>query len=202
LSHVPDWAGVACCFPRDAAPPQRDAGGLAAVSDAVHGFVRPGLALLLALGLVGAADVQEFRGRVVGVRDGDTITVLHDGRPTVIRLHGIDAPEKGQAFGMRAKAFTASLAFGQTVIVHVRGLDRYGRNIGDITLSDGRRLDEELVRAGYAWWFRRYSGDARLKTLEAQARVGRRGLWADPDPVPPWDWRRSQAGTRARAGRR
>jgi endonuclease YncB( thermonuclease family) len=63
-------------------------------------------------------------------------------------LHGIDAPEKRQAFGMRAKQCAAALAFGQTVVVSVRRLDRYGRTIGDVTLPDGRSLNQELVRGG------------------------------------------------------
>jgi endonuclease YncB( thermonuclease family) len=132
----------------------------------------------------------EFRGRVVGVADGDTITVLHDGRAEKIRLYGIDAPEKGQAFGERAKQFTSGLAFGQTVAVRVRDHDRYRRTVGEVTLPDGRSLNEELVRAGFAWWYRRYSRDPRLAHLEQEARDAHRGLWADPHPVPPWDFRR------------
>jgi endonuclease YncB( thermonuclease family) len=132
---------------------------------------------------------------VVSITDGDTLTILHAGRPQVIRLHGIDAPEKGQAFGTRATQCAAALAFGQTVVVSVRGRDRYGRTVGDVTLPDGRNLNQGLVRAGCAWWFRRYSADSRLATLEVQARDDRRGLWADPNPMPPWDWRRSQPET-------
>jgi endonuclease YncB( thermonuclease family) len=130
---------------------------------------------------------------VVGVTDGDTITVLHNGRREALRLHGIDAPEKGQAFGERAKQFTSGLLFGRTVVVRVRGRDRYGRTIGDVLLLDGRNLNQEVVRAGYAWWYRRYSKDPRLAELEAQARAGRRGLWAGPDPMPPWEYRRFPA---------
>lgn len=168
------------------------------VSHTRQAIVRSSLVLLVALGLIGVAGAEEFRGRVVGVTDGDTITVLHDGRPKAIRLHGIDAPEKGQAFGTPAKQFTAGLAFGKTVVVHVRDLDRYGRTVGDVRLPDGRNLSQELVHAGYAWWFRRYSGDHRLATLEARARSEHLGLWADPNPVPPWEWRRSQQETRLR----
>jgi endonuclease YncB( thermonuclease family) len=84
------------------------------------------------------------------------------------------------------------MAFGRTVIVLQRGLDRYGRTIAEVMLPDGRDLGRELVRAGYAWWFRRYSTDARIAALEARARAARRGLWADPDPMPPWEWRRRQ----------
>jgi len=151
-----------------------------------------GVALLLA-GLLprptGAA--PEFHGRVVGVADGDTITVLHDGRAEKIRLYGIDAPEKGQAFGQRAKEFTAELAFGITVTVRVRDHDRYGRTVAEVVLPDGQSLNQELVRAGYAWWYRRYSKDPILARLEADAHDAHRGLWADPHPVPPWDWRRT-----------
>ena len=97
-----------------------------------------------------------------------------------------------KAFGARAKQFVSTLAFGKTVTVSRRGVDRYGRTIGDVTLPDDRDLGQELVRAGYGWWFRRYSADPRLAILEAQARAERRGLWTDPNPVPPWEWRRSQ----------
>jgi micrococcal nuclease len=158
-----------------------------------------GLAFVLALGLGCAVEAREFQGRVVGITEGDTLRVLHAGRAQVIRLHGIYAPEKGQAFGERAKQFTSSLAFGRTVVVRVRGRDRYWRTTGDVVLPDGHNLNEVLVRAGYAWWFRRYSADDRLATLEAQARSGYRGLWADLDPVPPWEWRRSQQDTRLRS---
>jgi endonuclease YncB( thermonuclease family) len=152
-----------------------------------------GLALIL---LAGSAQAAEFRGRVVGVTDGDTLKVLHDGRAEVVRLHGIDAPEQGQPFGQRAKQAAAHLAMGQVVTVQVRTPDRYGRTVGDVRLRDGRLLNEALVRAGYAWWFRRYSTDPRLAAAEAKARATRAGLWADPLPVPPWEWRRGTPGTR------
>jgi endonuclease YncB( thermonuclease family) len=147
--------------------------------------------LLLAIGTTGAW-AEVFQGRVVGVADGDTITVLRDRRPETIRLNGIDAPEKGQAFGERAKQFTAQLVFGQVVEVVRRDQDRYGRTVGDVRLMDGRSLNHEIVRGGYAWWFRRYSRDPSLAALESEAREARRGLWADPHPVAPWDWRGSQ----------
>jgi endonuclease YncB( thermonuclease family) len=133
---------------------------------------------------------------VVGITDGDTITVRCAGRPTAVRLHGVDAPERAQAFGTRAKQFVGAVAFGKTVTVSRRGVDRYGRTLADVTLPDGRDLGQELVRAGYGWWFRRYAADARLAALEAQARATRRGLWTDPDPVRPWEWRRRQKAGR------
>src|SRR5262249_45654393 len=154
---------------------------------------RIALAAIALVFLVGAARVEEFSGRVVGIADGDTISVLRDRRATTIRLVGIDAPEKGQAYGQRAKQFAASLAFGQTVTVRVTGHDRYGRLLGEVILPDGRSLNQELVRAGYAWWFRKHSHDLTLAHLEEEARVERRGLWADPSPEPPWTYRSHHA---------
>jgi micrococcal nuclease len=147
--------------------------------------------------LVGAARVDEFSGRVLGVVDGDTMTVLRDNRATTVRLVGIDAPEKGQPYGQRAKQFAASLAFGQTVTVRVSGHDRYMRTLGEVILPDGRSLNQELVRAGFAWWFRKYSRDLTLAHLEEEAREGRRGLWADPSPEPPWTYRSHHASLAA-----
>ncbi len=81
-----------------------------------------------------------FSGRVVGISDGDTITVMHDGAEK-IRLYGIDAPEKGQAFGNRAKQFVATLAFGKEVKIEVKGQDRYGRTVADVILPDGKKSE-------------------------------------------------------------
>lgn len=132
----------------------------------------------------------EYTGQVVGVTDGDSIKVMHDGKAEKIRLIGIDCPEKRQPFGTRAKEFTSHLAFGQEVHVREKGRDRYGRTLAAVILPDGRSLNEELLKAGLAWWFRKYSKDLRLGELERQARVAKRGLWAEPHPVPPWEWRR------------
>jgi endonuclease YncB( thermonuclease family) len=136
--------------------------------------------------------VNAFQGKVIDVADGDTVTILHGREPETIRLNGIDAPEKDQAFGQRAKRFTSELAFGQVVHVIVRDQDPYGRTVADLRLPDGRSLNHELVRAGYAWWFRRYSNDPCLETLESEARRARRGLWADAQPIAPWEWRQTQ----------
>lgn len=76
-----------------------------------------------------------------------------------------------------------------TVSATLLGRDRYGRTLGAVILSDGRNLNHEILKAGYAWWFRKYSKDASLGDLEDEARQAKRGLWADPEPVPPWEWR-------------
>ena len=135
----------------------------------------------------------EFIGKVVGVIDGDSIRVMHDGKAEQIRLLGIDCPEKRQPFGTRAKEYTSELAFGQDVTVYGDKRDRYGRRLAEVLLPDGRSLNQELIKTGSAWWFRQYSKDLRLGELERQAREAKRGLWADPHPVPPWEWRRTMS---------
>ncbi len=147
--------------------------------------------LLLAVGMGGLCSCsQEFSAKVVGVADGDTITVLRDRTQVRVRIDGIDCPESGQAFGGRAKQFTSELTFGKVVRVRPHNKDRYGRTVADVVLPDGRVLNRELVRAGFAWWFHKYAPrDTRLARLEAEAKWARRGLWSDAGPVPPWEWR-------------
>ncbi len=145
--------------------------------------------LLLGLVFVPILAHAEFVGKVVGVIDGDSIRVMHEGKPEQIRLIGIDCPEKRQPFGTRAKEYTSELAFGQEVSVYGNRRDRYGRTLAEVLLPDGRSLNQELVKAGLAWWFRKYSKDLRLGELERQARVAKKCLWVDPHPVSPWEWR-------------
>jgi len=140
----------------------------------------------------------EVRGRVVGVKDGDSIEVLAGARAVEVRLWGIDCPETGQPFGKQAKHFTSSAAFGKEVGVEERGRDRYGRLLGVVTLPDGRALNEELVRAGLAWWYYAFAPkELGLALLEKEAKGARRGLWADPRAVPPWAWRKLKKGARS-----
>ena len=134
----------------------------------------------------------DFVGKVVGVSDGDTIEVMRAGRAVRVRLEGVDCPESRQAYGTRAKQFTSELVFGKTVSVQVRGTDQYGRILGEVILPNGRSLNRELVRNGYAWWYRRYSNDPVLQQLEQEARRERRGLWRDRNPTPPWEFRRER----------
>lgn len=140
-----------------------------------------------------AAAFADFSGKVVAVKDGDTLEVMKEGVAVQIRLYGIDCPEKGQAFGQRAKKFASDLAFGKTVKVIEKDRDRYGRTVGEVILEEGQSLNRELVRAGLAWWYRQYAKkDAELEALERDARKAKTGLWADADPVPPWNWRRGK----------
>jgi endonuclease YncB( thermonuclease family) len=141
-----------------------------------------------------AAPAQEFSAKVVGVSDGDTITVLKDRTQVHVRLNGIDCPEKGQAFGGRAKEFTSEHAVGKVVTIRPQTTDRYGRIVAEVLLQDGKSLNHELVRAGFAWWFRKYApDDTELKRLEEEARGSKRGLWADAHPISPWEWRNERA---------
>jgi len=138
-------------------------------------------------------NAQEFRGKVVGVTDGDTITILRGTTPIKLRLNGIDAPEAGQPFGERAKQFASALCFGDEVIVKALGTDKYGRTLGDVILGDGRILNQELVKAGMAWHYKEYSKDETLAKLEKEAREKKVGLWSDPHAVAPWEWRHGTA---------
>lgn len=139
------------------------------------------------------AMAEVLRGHVVSVSDGDTIEIFDGFKTTRIRLCGIDAPEKKQDFGERAKQFTRSQCFGKDVVVTTHGADRYGRMIGDVQLPDQRSLNQELVRSGLAWWYREYAKhDQTLAELEKLAREQKCGLWVDQNATPPWQYRQNK----------
>jgi micrococcal nuclease len=97
----------------------------------------------------------------------------------------------GRAFGQRAKHAASALAFGKDVTIQTHGYDKYKRTLGDVILPDGMNLNHTLVKDGWCWWYRKYApGDTVLEGLEKDARETRKGLWVDPQPVPPWAWRR------------
>jgi micrococcal nuclease len=147
--------------------------------------------VLILLFLVSGPELAaSWSGMVVGVTDGDTITVTHRGKPQVIRLFGIDCPEMGQNFGTRAKRFTSDMAFRKIVRVVRIGETSYGRPVAWVFVK-GKSLNKELIRAGLAWWYRRYAPhESELEQLEAVARENRTGLWSQPNPTPPWEFRR------------
>lgn len=134
---------------------------------------------------------QAFTAKVIGVFDGDTIMVLKGPSQVRIRLHGIDAPEKGQAFGNKARQFTANLVSGKTVLVKPTDTDRHGRTVAWVFV-DGRNANEAIIRAGLAWHFKKYSSDANLAHAEAEARDQKAGLWRDPSAMAPWAYRQLQ----------
>jgi len=146
------------------------------------------LLLPLLLFLASCSETPES-ARVVRIADGDTITVLYaDNTQEKIRLYGIDCPERTQPFGRKARQYTSSLVFGKPVTIRSMDRDRYGRNVAWIYIGD-TSLNAELVRAGYAWHYRKHSNDPMLQRLENEARKDGRGLWRDPAPVPPWKYR-------------
>lgn len=145
---------------------------------------------LLALAI--PAQAEDISGHVVGVTDGDTLTLLDAGKTQYkIRLGDIDAPESSQAYGTRSKQSLSDLCFDKDAVVRVLDHDRYGRTVGRITCA-GVDANLEQVRAGMAWVYRQYLRDQALLTVEAEARQARRGLWADANPTPPWDYRRGK----------
>lgn len=114
-----------------------------------------------------------------------------DGHWQRIRLSGIDCPEKGQAFGTRAKQAASALVFGRDVILQTHGQDKYRRTLADVFLRDGMNVNQELVKQGWCWRYRKYApGDTVLEKLEKDAREAKNGLWQALRPIPPWQWRK------------
>ena len=153
-------------------------------------------ALLLVCLLALPVQAAELVGRVVGVADGDTLRVLVEQREVVVRLDQIDAPEKAQPFGQRSRQSLAELCFDQAVRVVTHGQDRYGRTIGTVFVG-ALDVNAEQVRRGWAGAFLRYLREPVLLDIEREARAARRGLWSDPAPVAPWEWRAEQRDGRA-----
>lgn len=145
------------------------------------------LFLLLPLFLVPVKETA----KVIAVKDGDTIEVLLNGKAQRIRLGHIDCPEKNQPYGTKAKTFTSTKSFGQTVtVLHTRQYDRNKRLIAEVILTNGDTLNRELVKSGLAWHYKKYSADTTYSMLERSARLAKKGLWAEKEPVAPWLWRK------------
>lgn len=129
--------------------------------------------------------------KVIGVKDGDTFVVLIDGKEQVIRLEHIDCPEKKQPFGTKAKQFASDLCFGKNVLLnHNNKYDRNKRLIAEVILINGTNINKELVSNGLAWHFKKYSDSQEYAELEIDARNKQIGIWIEPNPTAPWDWRK------------
>ena len=132
---------------------------------------------------------NEFYARVVGISDGDTFKVLYQENQEIkIRLGHIDAPEMGQPFGKSAKKFASNLCFGKEVKIVRQSKDRYQRIIAEVFIGK-TNVNKEIVRAGYAWHFKKYSSDKEYEKIENEARENKRGLWQDKTYIAPWAWR-------------
>lgn len=140
-------------------------------------------------------EVAENGYKVIGVKDGDTIVILVDGKEQTVRFAHIDCPEKKQAFGSRAKQFVSDKCFGSFVQLIVNEKNKFDRNkrlIAEIILSDGSNLNKELVKNGLAWHFKKYSDNQDYAKLEIEARNRKIGIWSDPQPIAPWEWRKGR----------
>jgi len=152
----------------------------------MYRFITPAMLLILTTALL----ADELRGKVVSIADGDTITVLDaDKKQHKVRLNGIDAPEKKQAFGAKSKARLGELVAGNDVVVEWKEKDTYGRVLGKVQQGP-MEVNLQMVKEGLAWHYRKYSKSVELARAEAEAKAGKKGLWADPNPVPPWDFRK------------
>jgi endonuclease YncB( thermonuclease family) len=148
--------------------------------------------------LSAAAQPQTITGKDIAIADGDTLTVLDaSNKQHKISLEGIDAPESNQDYSSRAKQSLSDLVFGKTVTVTSRKKDKYGRTLGTLTL-DGKDINQEQINRGMAWFYRAYQAElpanvaAVYGLAETRARQEKRGLWADAEPTPPWDFRRGK----------
>ncbi|SHM91271.1 Endonuclease YncB, thermonuclease family [Chryseobacterium carnipullorum] len=138
---------------------------------------------------------SQTAAKVVGISDGDTITVLLDGNvQKKLRLAEVDCPEKKQPFGKNAKQFTSDQVFAKKIRFTETKKDRYGRSIAKVYYDNGKYLSAEIIKAGYGWWYYSYSKDADLGKMQETAKARKRGLWQDKKAVSPWDFRKEQRG--------
>lgn len=156
------------------------------------------LVLMLALLIPATSWATEWAGTVVGISDGDTLTVLNaDKKQVKIRLTEIDAPESKQAFGTQSKQSLSELCFKKTVAVTDNGTDKYKRTLGRIR-CEGVDANAEQVKRGMAWAYRQYLTDQSISDLEESAKAVKLGLWADNEPVPPWEFRHGSKATKTK----
>lgn len=155
--------------------------------------MNPTAVLFTAFLCIGNASADtSYRGDVVRILDGDTVEVLDAAKQTHrVRLANIDAPERRQAFGEVARQALATMAYRQKIEVIDKGGDQYGRRIGVLMLN-GRDLNAAMIGQGLAWVYARYNSDPSLPALEQKARAARIGLWADQNPIPPWQFRHAR----------
>ena len=138
----------------------------------------------------------DFTARVVTVHEGDRLTIHHDGRSETIYLRDIDCPELKQSYGKQAKHATAAFVGNREIVVQGLTRDKQGRTSAEVLLPNGQNVGRELVKEGLAWWQSSGSGDRRLGELEELARAERKGLWSEPNPVPPWKWKATKGTSR------
>lgn len=153
------------------------------------------LAVFFVIASLSTSDILAWEGKVVGISDGDTITVLSpDKRQIKIRLYGVDCPEGGQDFGSRAKQFTSNKVFGKTVEIDPLTIDAYGRTVAMVEV-DGSNLSQMLIESGMGWVFDKYckmQGCNDWRKRQENAKSRKAGIWSTANPIPPWDYRHTQ----------
>jgi micrococcal nuclease len=154
-------------------------------------FLPNTLLLCLILPLLSSYGDGVHEGKVIKIADGDTLTILVDSQQLKIRPSDIDTPERQQPFGAKTKQALSDLAFGKQARVVELTKDRYGRIVGRVYVGE-TDVNRELVAQGHAWVYRKYSKDAELLELEAQAKRKGLWLWAGKNPIPPREWRRGR----------
>ena len=153
--------------------------------------------VLAVLATCPALSWADFSARVVTVHEGDRLTIRHGGRSEMIYLKEIDCPELKQPYGKQAKHVTAAIVGNRDIVVRALTRDKQGRMSAEVfLLPNGPNVGRELVKEGLAWWQRSGSGDRGLGDLEELARAEHKGLWSEPDPVPPWKWRATKRVSR------
>jgi micrococcal nuclease len=149
--------------------------------------------LLLLFLLCAFANAQTLTGKVIGIKDGDTVVVIDAANnQTTLRLAEVDCPEKAQAFGTKAKQFTSDAVYLKEVKYIVTDTDRYGRSIAKIYYDDNKYLSAEIIKNGFGWQYKQYSTSKLLASLEQEARQNKRGLWVEPNPIYPSEFRRNK----------
>lgn len=134
---------------------------------------------------------QTLTGKVIGVKDGDTVVVIDaSNNQTTLRLAEVDCPEKSQPFGTKAKQFTSDQIYRKEIKYVVTDTDRYGRSIAMIYYDDNKYLSAEIIKNGMGWHYKRYSTSKELANFENSARLHKIGLWVEPNPIEPSEWRR------------
>ncbi|MGI9265245.1 MAG: thermonuclease family protein [Gammaproteobacteria bacterium] len=158
-----------------------------------HGLLRAiGPVLLLLYGLNACTEAGEYTARSVRIFDGDSfIATRSNGVEIEIRLFGIDAPERHQPWSRKSREALGELLRDTDFSVSTVTIDRYDRTVAVVTLPDGRQVNSEMIRAGHAWVYRRYTDDDVMLALEDQAKKNKLGLWRLPpaERIPPWEWR-------------
>jgi micrococcal nuclease len=136
---------------------------------------------------------QTLTGKVIAIKDGDTVVVIDTANnQTTLRLAEVDCPEKKQAFGTKAKQFTSDAVYLKEVKYIVTDTDRYGRSIAKVYYDDNKYLSAEIIKNGFGWQYKQYSTSKLLANLEQEARTNKRGLWVDPNPIYPSVFRKNK----------